>query len=335
MRKKILVLDSSETIRNVCSNLLTQQGYEPALYERGDEALAEMRRTEFDLAIVATDTEGMSGHEVIAEMRKEKAGKRLPVLMLIGSAELMDTNELFSAEPDMTLNKPFSPQELMLKVDQLLTRPPESESESRDDDFDIEQILTEERYGIDKELDDAAEQAFLGLLSAKDSDSDESERLHVDKVELTEEPAASSEIESDFDSDDAPHDYAWFVKEMGSSSSASPSRKKKSPPPAADEGGSFAVEEIGTSKLWTKRQKEAGAEGFSDTDKIYLETPLGVTEAPARDSLKEQETGGDSDLAHEFVKLLAEALAKEIASQIDLDKLTERLEQLLSETNSA
>jgi twitching motility two-component system response regulator PilG len=332
MRKKILVLDSSETIRKVCGNLLTQQGYEPVLHERGEGALAEMRKTEFDLAIVATDTEGMSGHEVVTEMRKEKGGKRLPVLLLIGSAELMDTNELFSAEPDMTLNKPFSPQELMMKVDQLLAQPQESEKKPQDDEYDIEQILSEDRYGIDKELDDAAEQAFLGLLADSDSDTDDSDAPHVDKMELTEEPEAGSEIENDFDSDNTPHDYAWFVREMGSNSAVPPKPKKKKPTPPVKESDSFDVEEIGSSNLWTKAAMEAGPESFGDTDKIYIETPLGVSEAPAGERIEEEKIVPDAGLAREFVRILAEAIAREIASQIDLRRLTGRLEQLLSET---
>lgn len=331
MRKKILVLDISETIRNVCRNLLTRAGYETLLFHVGEEALAELKAGEAELAIIATEAEGMSGHQVVTELRKEKSGRDLPVLMLIGSAELVDTGDLMNVEPDATLNKPFSPEELLHKVDRLLHRPKEADTSGAGDDLDIEQLLAEEKKsGVEGMMEDNDDRAFLGLITENDEAGESAAKPELDKLELDEEERGSGTPGSEFlSADDTPHDYAWFVKEMGAENSKLPKAGKKKAPDAAPDQDEFQVEEIGTSRLSVKPkpQPQPGIDKAADTDKIYLDSIAEALEP------HEAEAPGKSpsDLGTQFTKQLAEALAREIVKRLDLRDIAGKLEEIVSE----
>ena len=53
MGKRILVADASETIISVCRKLLGQHGYEVTLFQDGTRALEELKRSDYDLAVIA------------------------------------------------------------------------------------------------------------------------------------------------------------------------------------------------------------------------------------------------------------------------------------------
>ncbi len=343
-RKKILVADASETIISVCRKLLTQHGYEATLHQDGTRALEELKRGSYDLAVIATATDNCSGYFILQELRKDTTTARLPVLLLLGSSELTDTKELVQLAPDDTLTKPFSPQELLYKIDQLLKRAVASVPE--EDDVDIESILTDDEQSFEKKISSATDKIFLSML--KQSTTDEPEQKStapsLDRLDLSEDQYdLENPPQPPTTSSDSPHDYDWFVNEMRRDSSDPEAEADHPAPESAPEvdmttagaTGKFQVQEIGTSKISTKQLNKLKQAEVDSKSKIYIEKlqdelePAASSSAPAS-----QPTAERKQLKTEFVKSFAESLAKEIARNIDFDKLVQKLEDAASEKSS-
>ncbi len=317
MRKKILVADSSETILNVCRHHLTQRGYQVTLFQDGNTALAELRVSPYDLAIIATETGGLRGHDLLSRLRRDPNKAKLPVLMLLGSAELVDTEELFAVEPNATLNKPFSPEELLHQVEALLSPLPATEAEKRGDELAVENVLADDDGEIDQDISRASEKAFTSLLSEKNDSRPAATDSQLDRLYLED---AGDTDRRDFDS---------FINEI------SP-EKMETPSPATDSGISettdFEVSEINPAGLSSPQPEEESRSADNRSDEIYLEKlhePLIDRRDPIPSGFSADEK---DDLADRFIRHLAESLAKEIAARIDMKALTEKLELLLSET---
>ncbi len=174
MGKRILVADGSETIISVCRKLLVEHGYEVACFKMELKALEELKRAEYDLAVIATTTQNVNGQFIIRELRQDRAKEKLPVLMLLGSSELVDTQELFDLAPSDTLNKPFSPQELLNRIDKNTARLGESETgNSRQKSWISKVFLSDDAKSFEKKISDATDKIFLSMLStATDNESD-------------------------------------------------------------------------------------------------------------------------------------------------------------------
>jgi len=71
-RKKgrILVVDDEEVIRITVSMLLKNEGYDVMVAAGGEEALARIREQEFDLVLTDVRMDGMSGIDLIKEIKK-------------------------------------------------------------------------------------------------------------------------------------------------------------------------------------------------------------------------------------------------------------------------
>jgi DNA-binding response OmpR family regulator len=323
-RKRILVADASETIIAVCRKMLTQHGYEASLFQDGTKALEELKRSHYDLAVIATTTQSVDGYFIIRELRKSPAKAKLPVLMLLGSSELLDTGDLVELAPNDTLNKPFSPQELLAKINNLLAKS-EPDEETAGDGLDIESILTEEGDTFEKKIASATDKIFLGVLAQNAADASQENRPRLDKLELSEDQydleSASSEIEPE---SAGPHDYDWFVSEMRSDSAvAAPEIKPVRP---TGQPGKFEIEEIGTSKISPDQLKKMQSAGEAEKTKVYIEKlhePF--ADDTAQEPLRSQRALPD-DLRTQFIKYFAEYLAKEVAKQIDFAKLATRIE---------
>ena len=326
MGKRILVADASETIISVCRKLLGQHGYEVTLFQDGTRALEELKRSNYDLAVIATTTQNVSGQFIIRELRLDAAKVKLPILMLLGSSELLDTQELFELGANDTLNKPFSPQELLHRIEGILKTTGEPTAEPGED-MDIESILSDDAKSFEKKISDATDKLFLDMLSTTPAQDDRSDAPRLDKLDLAEdqydlESVRTSEEKVETES---PHDYDWFVSEM----------KGEPPPPVRAERptgptGKFEVEEVGTSKITLDKLKKMQTTTEVDKTKVYLEK---LQEPFTDDTGHEPARLKDSrqvDMRQMFVKHFAEALAKEVAKGIDFDKLVNALRAEIS-----
>lgn len=120
--KKVLVAEDEESIREFIVINLTRSGYEVEQAENGAVALEKFMSDEaaYDVAILDIMMPELDGLAVCKELRKRSSD--LGIIMLSAKTQEMDkvTGLLFGADDYVT--KPFSPSELMARVDAVYRR---------------------------------------------------------------------------------------------------------------------------------------------------------------------------------------------------------------------
>ena len=117
---RILAVDDEPDLRSLLRILLKNRGYEVLEAASGREAV-DLVRTEprIDLVIMDIMMPGLTGVEACAEIRKFST---VPMLFLTAKSQLADKAEAYASGGDDYLAKPFSQNELMMKVESLTRR---------------------------------------------------------------------------------------------------------------------------------------------------------------------------------------------------------------------
>src|SRR5215217_6342503 len=128
-RGEILVVDDEPTIGDVVSRYLQRAGYATRIAANGDAALALHGERAADLIVLDLMLPGVDGLEVMRRIRKNR--KRRPaIILLTAKGEESDRIVGLRLGADDYVVKPFSPAELVARVDAVLRRvDPEVEHE--------------------------------------------------------------------------------------------------------------------------------------------------------------------------------------------------------------
>lgn len=118
MNEKIMVVDDHDDIREVIHVLLTNEGYQIIEAKNGKEAL-ELLDDSIDLIILDVMMPEMNGYQVCLLMREKT---NAPILFLTAKGQESDKTLGFSSGGDVYLTKPFSYNELNVRVKALLRR---------------------------------------------------------------------------------------------------------------------------------------------------------------------------------------------------------------------
>lgn len=118
----VLVVDDEPHIVALVAYHLAKAGYRVATATSGNEALSLANRDRPSLVVLDLMLPGMSGFEVLKKLRARDHTKDVAVLMLTARHEEVDRIEGLSLGADDYLVKPFSPQELVLRVKAILRR---------------------------------------------------------------------------------------------------------------------------------------------------------------------------------------------------------------------
>ncbi len=116
---KILIVDDEQKIREVIREYAEFNGYEVAEAENGMEAVGLCKLNDYDLIIMDIMMPRLDGFSACKEIRKIKD---IPVIMLSARGEEYDKLFGFELGIDDYIVKPFSPKELMARVNVVLTR---------------------------------------------------------------------------------------------------------------------------------------------------------------------------------------------------------------------
>jgi two-component system phosphate regulon response regulator PhoB len=128
--QRVLVVEDEPDIAALIAYQLTREGYRVETASNGTEALAAVSREIPDLVVLDRMLPGLSGDEVLQSMKAEGATKSVPVLVLTAKREQEDRIEGLELGADDYLTKPFSPRELVLRVQAILRRMQEPAVES-------------------------------------------------------------------------------------------------------------------------------------------------------------------------------------------------------------
>ena len=116
----ILVAEDDELILKTIEHKLVKEGYEVILTRNGKDAIDKILQTEVDLIITDIMMPFASGIEILSAI--ETAGKNIPVIMLSSMGQedvILNAFDLGAAD---FIVKPFSPNELMLRVKRITSR---------------------------------------------------------------------------------------------------------------------------------------------------------------------------------------------------------------------
>ena len=120
--ERILVVDDEADILALVTYHLAKSGYRVSTAATGPEALRAARDERPALIVLDLMLPGMSGFEVLEQLRADSATSGIAVLMLTARREEPDRIRGLSIGADDYLTKPFSPQELVLRVGAILRR---------------------------------------------------------------------------------------------------------------------------------------------------------------------------------------------------------------------
>lgn len=122
---KILLVEDEESIRRLISYDLKMAKYDFVLCEDGKQALEQGLNEKFDLMIIDWMLPFYSGLELVKKLRAAGVGSIM--IMLTAKDEEEDILDAFDAGVDDYIAKPFSPRELMARIQAHLKRIPSNE----------------------------------------------------------------------------------------------------------------------------------------------------------------------------------------------------------------
>ena len=151
-KKKILVVDDEQDVRDYLRTALQDAGFDVEMAADGKEALEAVRRDAPDLISLDLVMPRHSGAKFYRDLQKDKALKHIPVLVVTGHARddlgRADFDELTMSGPGVYLEKPVRPTSYVHAVRQLLgletSDVPEPEPE------DLKKELSDALAGADR-----------------------------------------------------------------------------------------------------------------------------------------------------------------------------------------
>jgi len=119
---RILVVEDEPDIAALIAYQLTREGFRVETAGTGPEALQSVARDIPDLVVLDRMLPGVSGDEILQRLKDEPGTSSIPVLVLTAKREQEDRIKGFELGADDYLTKPFSPRELVLRVQAILRR---------------------------------------------------------------------------------------------------------------------------------------------------------------------------------------------------------------------
>ncbi len=117
--RRVLVVEDDPTVREVAVSYLEAAGFIVSSTGDGFTALSELAKTAPDLVVLDRMLPGIDGAEVC---RRIRATTTVPIVMLTAMGSTEDRIAGLEAGADDYLTKPFSPRELVLRVQSILRR---------------------------------------------------------------------------------------------------------------------------------------------------------------------------------------------------------------------
>jgi DNA-binding response OmpR family regulator len=118
----VLVADDDPDIRELVVFKLEQAGYTVHAVGDGEAALAATMALTPDLILLDVMMPGLNGFEVCRRLRANQHTATTPVIMLTARAQEADVESGFAVGADDYIVKPFSPRELLTRVNNVLAR---------------------------------------------------------------------------------------------------------------------------------------------------------------------------------------------------------------------
>jgi len=116
---RVLVVEDEQSYSEALGYMLRKEGYEVAIAENGNDALAEFERNGADIVLLDLMLPGLPGTEVCRQIRQASS---VPVIMVSAKDDEVDKVVGLELGADDYVTKPYSPRELVARIRAVLRR---------------------------------------------------------------------------------------------------------------------------------------------------------------------------------------------------------------------
>lgn len=121
-KKKILIIDDTEFMIKLTSNILLEKGYEVVTAENGTDGIRMVSEEKPDLVLLDIVMPGIDGFEVCKILRDDEGNNLMPIIILTAQGQEDDKLAGLELGADDYITKPFNPRELLSRVQNTLLR---------------------------------------------------------------------------------------------------------------------------------------------------------------------------------------------------------------------
>ncbi len=118
----VLLVEDSQTTREVIAGLLMKQGLKVECAKNGEEALNLLKKITPDIVVLDIILPKMNGYEVCRSIKSEAKTKDVPVIICSSKKEEFDRYWGMKQGADAYIAKPFQGSELIATIKQLLRK---------------------------------------------------------------------------------------------------------------------------------------------------------------------------------------------------------------------
>lgn len=170
MNKRILVVDDEKNIRTTLSTYLVSSGFDVDLASNGNEALDKLKKLNFDLVLLDIKMHGLTGTQVLSEMRKQNL--KTNVIMITAYGTIGNAVESMKLGAIDFISKPFTLEDLKVAVNNALKR---QDLEEREIHSFSGYLQFSKKCIIDKDFEKAKE--YLKKAMVENTESPEPQNL--------------------------------------------------------------------------------------------------------------------------------------------------------------
>ena len=117
---QILVIDDEQAIRDLISEVLNIAGYEVSIAADGLDGLNKIRKQKYDLIILDVNLPKLDGFTILEKVRESAPTQ--PIIMISARTDKDDVTHGLRLGADDYVRKPFSVEELVLRIENRLKR---------------------------------------------------------------------------------------------------------------------------------------------------------------------------------------------------------------------
>ena len=119
---QVLLAEDDPLTATLLEKSLSNAGFNVMRVSDGDQALAALRRHEFDAVVLDVEMPGTDGYGVLQQLRLGQMNARTPALMLTSRSQERDIILAFELGADDYVQKPYNPLELVTRLRRLMSR---------------------------------------------------------------------------------------------------------------------------------------------------------------------------------------------------------------------
>lgn len=121
-KKKILIIEDTELMVKLTTDILSAKGYEVVSANNGMDGIKMVAAEKPDLVLLDVVMPGISGYEVCKLLREDESNNLMPIIILTAQGNEDDKLTGLELGADDYITKPFNPRELISRVNNTLLR---------------------------------------------------------------------------------------------------------------------------------------------------------------------------------------------------------------------